>query len=88
MAQWLGALAVLSKDPSLVPSTHVQQLAIACNFSSRGTQHSWTLKAFVLIITHSHPGTHIHITKNPINLKKRKAWVFESHSRPKLRKWF
>lgn len=33
--QWLGALAALPEDPSLVPSTHLRQLTTTWNFKSR-----------------------------------------------------
>lgn len=34
-SQWLGAPAALTEDPSLVPSTHAEELTTAFNSSSR-----------------------------------------------------
>jgi hypothetical protein len=36
MAQWLGMLAAVPEDVSLLPNTHIRQLTTVCNFSSRG----------------------------------------------------
>lgn len=36
MARQLRALTALADDSTLVPSTHIRQLTITCNFSSKG----------------------------------------------------
>lgn len=36
MAQWLREFTALSKDPSLIPSTHIKLLPITCNSISTG----------------------------------------------------
>lgn len=51
MARQVGALAVLAKDVSSIPSTHMV-LTTTCNYSSRGREAFLSLKEkyFVLIM--------------------------------------
>lgn len=59
MAEQLGARDAFAEDPSLIPSTHVQQLTIASNSSFRVIRHLWPLQAPVFMCIQPHIDTQL-----------------------------
>lgn len=63
-----------AEDPSSVPSTHIGQLTIACNTSSR--KSNAPLLASIDAATHIRSNTHRHNTKH---ITKEKKCILKHH---------
>lgn len=64
MALGLKAYTVFAEDQSLIPSTYIEQLTTVYNFSPRGIQFLWALRAPTLIPIHRHIRITINFKKN------------------------